>query len=458
MRLPDVVRTTTIRWALAVSGIYAVALMTSFGLVYVRATTAITASADVAISEEADVIARASPDRRLELVAERMRQDPRRVKPIGLFDPLGRLIAGNIAALPPGLAPGLAPGRAVQDLAIIRMDDYGHDEQVARSAVRRLDGGQVLIVAWFLDYNTAVASNLKSGLVISLVPTLLLGLAVGIILAIRTQRRIAAISDRVGRIVAGDLRQRLPGGNTHDAFGRLAGIVNSMLDDMEVLIGNLAGVADDIAHDLRTPLTRARISLERGRNHCGTLEDLQTVTDQAIANIDKVLAIVTALLRIREIENIRRLEAFADVDLAAIAGDVAEFYQPIAEEKGIAFATRIAPVPPVRGDRALLAEALTNLVDNGVKFTPPGGSVTLTVDLRDGIGVAGVTDTGPGIAEDERDLVMRRFYRSDRSRSTDGVGLGLSLVAAIAKLHGFTVSVSAGPGCRAEISCGGGQS
>jgi signal transduction histidine kinase len=454
VRLPDVVRTTTIRWALAVSGIYALALMTSFGLVYVRATTAITASADVAISEEADVIARAAPDRRLDLVAERMRQDPRRVKPIGLFDPLGRLITGNIAALP----PGLSPGRAVQDLAIIRMDAYGHDEQVARSAVRRLEGGQILIVAWFLDYNNAVASNLKSGLIISLVPTLLLGLAVGIVLAIRSQRRIAAISDRVGRIVAGDLRQRLPGGNTHDAFDRLAAIVNGMLDDMEVLIRNLAGVADDIAHDLRTPLTRARISLERGRHHCRTLEDLQAVTDQAIANIDKVLAIVTALLRIREIENTRRLEAFADVDLAAIARDVAEFYQPIAEEKGIAFATRIEPVPPVRGDPALLAEALTNLVDNGVKFTPSGGSVTLTVDIRDGIGVAGVDDSGPGIPEDERDLVMRRFYRSDRSRSSDGVGLGLSLVGAIAKLHGFTVSVSAGPGCRAEIRCGGGES
>ena len=450
MRLPDVFRTTTIRWALAVSGIYALALVTSFGLVYVRATTAITASADVAISEEADAIARAAPGQRLDLVAERMRQDPRRVKPIGLFDPLGHLVKGNIAALP----PGLVGGRAVQDLAIVRMDDYGHDEQVARSAVRHLDNGQILIVAWFLDYNNAVSRNLKSGLIISLIPTLLLGLAVGIFLAIRSQRRIEAISSRVRRIVAGDLRQRLPIGNTDDAFDRLAVIVNSMLDDMEVLIRDLSGVADDIAHDLRTPLSRARISLERGRDHCQTLEQLQSVTDQAIGNIDRVLAIVTALLRIREIETTRRLDAFAEIDLAAIAHDVAEFYQPIAEENRIAFITRIGQAPPLRGDRALLTEALTNLVDNAVKFTPPGGRVTLTVETRDGIGVAGVSDTGPGILENERDLVMRRFYRSDRSRSTEGVGLGLSLVGAIAKLHGFTVTLGPGPGCRAEIRCG----
>jgi signal transduction histidine kinase len=449
VRLPDFVRTTTVRWAFVVWGIYALALILSFSFVYMRASSVVTASADSAITDEADAIAREAPDRRLEVVAERMRQDPRRVKPVGIFDPSGHLIKGNIAALP----TGLTNRKTVQDLPITRLDEYGREEQMARAAVRYLEDDRILVVAWFVDYNLAVLKYLRGGLAISLIPTLLLGLAGGLFLSRRSQKRIEEMNSQVRHIIAGDLRRRLPAHGTSDPFDKLASIVNRMLDEAEVLIRNLAGVADDIAHDLRTPLTRARISLERGRAGADSLEHLQAVADQAILNIDHVLSIITALLRIREIEHTRRLDAFDDVSFADIVRDVSDFYQPIAEEKEITFTTKIRSELNVRGDRDLLTEALTNLVDNAIKFTPCGGSVEISVLDSNGTGIVRVSDSGPGIADEERDLVTRRFYRSDRSRHSSGVGLGLSLVSAIVKLHDFHFVIGPGPGFTAEIQC-----
>jgi signal transduction histidine kinase len=226
-----------------------------------------------------------------------------------------------------------------------------------------------------------------------------------------------------------------------------------MLDKIEALVHEIAGVGDDIAHDLRTPLTRVRVALQRGRANSKTLEDSQAVFDNSIRGLDQSLAIITAILRIAEIEHNRRLAGFSKVELAALIREVGDLYEPIAEEKGITLKVESGNETMVHGDRDLLFEAIANLVDNAVKFTPKGGRVRVALIDCGGETVVRVSDTGPGITEEERDVVTRRFYRSDRSRQAQGVGLGLSLVAAILKLHGFRLTIGAGHGCVIEVAC-----
>src|SRR5271154_3547968 len=205
-------------------------------------------------------------------------------------------------------------------------------------------------------------------------------------------------------------------------------------------------VGDNIAHDLRTPLTRVRIRLERGREHAATLEEFRAVADQAIAGLDQSLTTITALLRIAEIEHSRRRERFGEVQLAPLIREAGDLYDPIAENKGVILRVEALDGAAVRGDRDLLFEAVANLVDNAVKFTPEGGRVELALLHQDGETVIRVSDTGPGISEIEREAVTQRFYRSDKSRNTKGLGLGLSMVAAIIKLHCFRFRISPGPG------------
>jgi PAS domain S-box-containing protein len=212
-------------------------------------------------------------------------------------------------------------------------------------------------------------------------------------------------------------------------------------------------VGDNIAHDLRTPLTRVRIRLERGREHAATLEEFHAVADQAIAGLDQSLTTITALLRITEIEHSRRREGFSEVHLAPLLREAGDLYDPIAENKGVTLRVEAPDGAAVRGDRDLLFEAVANLVDNALKFTPEGGSVELALLHQEGETVIRVSDTGPGISEAEREAVTQRFYRSDKNRNTKGLGLGLSMVAAIIKLHSFRFRISAGPGCTAEIAC-----
>jgi PAS domain S-box-containing protein len=212
-------------------------------------------------------------------------------------------------------------------------------------------------------------------------------------------------------------------------------------------------VGDNIAHDLRTPLTRVRLRLERGREHAATLEELRAVADRAISGLDQSLTTITALLRITEIEHSRRREGFGEVRLAPLIREVGDLYEPIAEDKGVALRVEFAAGTTVQGDRDLLFEAVINLIDNAVKVTPTGGCVTLTLLHHEGDSIIQVSDTGPGIPEVEREAVIKRFYRSEKSRLISGLGLGLSLVAAIVKLHGFQFTIAAGRGCRVEIIC-----
>ena len=448
MRRPEFTRTTTFRWTLVVSAALALAIFVSFAFVYIEAINDILARIDAAVAHEADVIVREAPDRRVAAVEERIRQDPRRVKPIGLFGADGKRLAGNIESLPPALPIDAEP----RGIPIVRIDALGPESQTARATARRLSNGDILLVAWSNDYNNEITEIVKHGLALAVIPALCFGLAAAIFLSIRAQKRVEQVNQRVQHIVAGQLRERLPTKVVNDPFDRLAVIVNGMLDEIEALVQSMAGAGDDIAHDLRTPLTRVRVMLERGRQNAANLEDLRATVDHAIVGLDQSLAIITALLRITEIEHSSRLAGFSQVALADLAREIGDLYEPIAEDKQVGFAVGANEDVVVRGDRDLLFEAIVNLVDNAVKFTPQGGRVELSVAREGDEGVVRVRDSGPGIAPAERDLVARRFYRSDKSRRDPGLGLGLSLVAAIVKLHGFRFTISPGPGCVAEIA------
>jgi signal transduction histidine kinase len=445
--LPEFTRTTTFRWALIVAGIFALYIVLLFGIIYWRTELYLTARSDAVVTMQAQVFAAATTQERLIAIEQLLRQDPRRVQHAGLFTREGHRIAGNLERVPPGLQ---IDGPAQPSL--VPVGPGGAEKQPVRAIARSLPNGDVLVIGRAVDEITEITEIVGEALAVGLLPALLLSLAAGVLLSIRAQKRVAEVNQSVERIVAGDLRQRLPTRGVDDPFDKLAVIVNGMLDKIEALIHEIAGVGDDIAHDLRTPLTRVRVSLERGRKNSRTLEESQEVIDRAIAGLDQSLAIVTALLRIAEIEHNRRLAGFSKVALAELVREVGDLYEPIAGEKRVDLHVHVGAGPTVHGDRDLLLEAVANLVDNAVKFTPEGGRVELALLNGNGESVVRVSDTGPGISKEERDIVLRRFYRSDKSRQTKGVGLGLSLVAAIVKLHGFRLTMTTGPGCVAEIT------
>jgi signal transduction histidine kinase len=227
-----------------------------------------------------------------------------------------------------------------------------------------------------------------------------------------------------------------------------------MLAKIQRLLAEVQGVGDNIAHDLRTPLARVRTLLERGRDKAASKDDMIRIAGRAIAGLDQAQSIITALLRIGEIEGGQRRSAFCNVDLSEIACLAAELYTPIAEEKRINLLVQADATSQVVGDRDLLVETIANLLDNAIKFAPVCGDVRLLVaDALRGP-VIRVIDNGPGIPAEERAAVMTRFYRIDKSRHIKGSGLGLSIVLAIVKLHDFDIVVEdAGPGCMFELRC-----
>jgi signal transduction histidine kinase len=449
MRQPQFIRSSTFHWALAVSAVFAVFVIVLFGFIYWKIDDYLTARSDRVITVELDGIAGLSPERRLEAIDEKLRQDPRGVQVAAIFAADGHRIAGNLESLPPHLRID-APAQGAD---VVRMDRNSREHQVIRAIGRRMRNGDVLILGRNVDEAGEISHVVGQALALGLLPGFCLCLLAGAWLSVRAQKRVEEVNQRVQRIIAGDLRERLPHRNVDEPFSKLAVIVNGMLDEMETMIHALAGVGNDIAHDLRTPLTRARLTLERGRTNAATLEQLQAVADKAIAGIDQSLTIITALLRLAEIENSRRSSGFGEVALHEMLREVCDIYEPIAENKNIALQVAVRHRRSVRGDQDLLIEAVANLVDNAIKFTPEGGQVNIELLQENSETIVRVTDTGCGISEQERETVLRRFYRSDKIRNTPGVGLGLSLVAAIVKLHGFRLAIHSGAGGRVEIVC-----
>ncbi len=280
-------------------------------------------------------------------------------------------------------------------------------------------------------------------LIWGVVITLVLALLGGVMFSRGVMRRIDSINRTSKEIMSGDLSRRIPTTGSNDDFDRLADNLNAMLDQTEVLMEEIKRVSDGIAHDLKTPLARLRNRLELLRNETDSSQVASV--DAALQEADGLLSTFNALLRIARIESRGRREAFDDLDLAAVLGDVVELYEPLADERGQHLRVERVDALPMRGDRDLLFQCIANILDNAIKYTPSGGCISVSLDAARGC--LQICDQGPGIPEHAREKVFRRFYRLDASRSTAGSGLGLSLVKAVADLHAIEIELGDnGPG------------
>jgi signal transduction histidine kinase len=283
-----------------------------------------------------------------------------------------------------------------------------------------------------------------------IVITVLLAAAGGIMLGGGFLRRIDEINRTTRSIMAGDLSQRVPvrGGGTE--MDQLAINLNAMLDRIQLLMESVKRVSDDIAHDLRTPLSRLRHQLETARSKMVAGED--AVIEQSIQELDSILETFSALLRIAQIEAGARKAAFSCVDLAHIVTSVTEVYAAVAEDRGLSLQTVIGASPNIHGDRELLTQLVANLIENPIRHCPDGVAITVSLRHENGTAILDVADNGPGIPESEREKVFRRFYRLEASRTTPGSGLGLSIVKAIAELHDAKIEATDNhPGLRITV-------
>jgi signal transduction histidine kinase len=264
---------------------------------------------------------------------------------------------------------------------------------------------------------------------------------------VRPIRRILEIQRIAQRVVLGDLKQRMPVTGQHDELDMMSGIINHMLGDIEGLVGEVKSVCDAIAHDLRTPLARLHTLLNSLESSYAPDDPKRQTLLQAIDQTDTLLGRFAALLRVSEIEQLQRRSGFAELELDGLLADIHELYAPLAEGKQIDLTLDLRHAVRIHGDRGLLFEAISNLVDNAIKFAPSGGIVRLAVrKARAGTFAIDVCDNGPGIPEEEHEAVQKRFYRGRRNQSEQGHGLGLSIVAAVARLHEFRLEIGASDG------------
>jgi signal transduction histidine kinase len=379
------------------------------------------------------------------IIGDRVRKDPGGRTVYLLTDPLRRPLVGNLSGWP--TVPPDGDGWITFEL--LDRDTADGKPYPARARRFVLQGGLNLLVGREVRELRRTQHRIVNAMIWGIGITLALAFLGGIAMSRGTARRIDAINQTSRDIMSGDLDRRIPAGGTGDEFDQLAGNLNDMLDRIQGLMEGLRHVSDNIAHDLRTPLTRLRGRLEE-LDDPGLGGDERTKRiDAAVTEADGLLAIFNALLRITQIEAGGRRENFAPLDLAEVVKDVAELYEPVAQAKDLSFSADADGAGQVTGDRDLLFQAVANLVDNAIKYTPAGGSVTLHSAGRS----VSVSDTGPGVPDTAREDVFRRFHRLEASRNAPGSGLGLSLVKAVAQLHGGTIRLNDNdPGLQAVLT------
>jgi signal transduction histidine kinase len=283
---------------------------------------------------------------------------------------------------------------------------------------------------------------------------ILIAMAGGALVSRSFLSRTDAMARACRDIMQGDLKLRIPVRGTRDELDRLAEAINAMLTRISALMENLAQVSNDIAHDLRTPVTHLRHRLERVRADGRTVEDYRNALDAAIAKADEILGLFAALLRIAQIEGGERRAAFAPLELGALLTQMRDMFEPVAEEAGNVLQLAVSDKAQIRGDRQLLVQLFSNLIENAIVHTPVGTRIRLSLSLEAGRAVARVSDDGPGVPREEHERVFRRLYRREASRTQPGYGLGLALALAIAELHGATIRLADGakPGLTVEIA------
>lgn len=315
--------------------------------------------------------------------------------------------------------------------------DAEHHHFEMRAVALALPGGNHLLVGQSLDELLELRNTILALTVAAVILVLIVGFLGGALVGRGVLRRLQDVTRTADTIMAGDLSQRIPEGHGDDEFAALATKLNAMLERIEQLMKATREVTENVAHDLRSPLTRLRGHAEMAlMKHDDARQ--RAALQRAIEETDQIVATLNAILSIAQIESGPRRD-WKPVDLAAVCRDAAELYEPLAEEKGLKFATTIGSAAPVTGNRQLLAQAIGNLLDNAIKYTPTGGKLNLILTNDGSQTVITVADSGPGIPAELRDKAQQRFVRLDASRTTPGNGLGLSLVKAVAERHGATL-------------------
>jgi signal transduction histidine kinase len=449
MRLPRLVRTTPFRLTLLFLALFAAAAFAFLGYIYIATAGEAARAADTAIQREANSLEAVYRNHGgftalNEAVIER--SSSTRGFLYLVMDAKGEPVSGSIGKSPIG---ALDKDVAWTSFGLTETDpDGARVRRPARGMEERLPGGELMFVGADVGEAQGYVVKIVNALGGAAALVIVLGLAGGVFVARDVSRNMTALTDVINAARMGDLgaRARLRGAG--DELDELSAGLNDMLERLERSIGGLRHAGDAIAHDLRSPLTRLRarmeaalIAAEAGRG------DPVMALRQALDDADGVLKTFGAVLAIARLEAAASAPDQAKFDPADVAAGIAELYEPVSEEKGLDFAAELASGLSLRGNRDFIAQALANLLDNAVKYTPAGGAVMLRVRRRaSGEVELSVTDTGPGVPEEDRERVVGRFVRLENSRNAPGAGLGLSLVAAVAHAHGGRLELDEGPG------------
>ena len=361
-----------------------------------------------------------------------------------VLDPAGQVIAGNLDSWP----DQVSKTGQVYEINVKR----NGQKNLARFHRYDLPAHYALLVGREVSSRAALRTLLAEVLAWSLVLIGLLSVAGAMLLKLLFRRMVSQVSQTADAISSGDLTRRVAISGRGDEFDRMAETINDMLDRVSRLMDGVREVSNAIAHDLRTPITRARARLEDAVTHAGSADQLRGAIERAVSDLDGITNVFHALLRISEIEAGARRSAFVSLDLRPLLDDLCDLYGAVAEEQGLSLALVMPDELSVRGDRELIQQAIANLLDNAIKFSPPGGLVELeAAKSADGV-VLAVRDHGPGIPSADVERATERFYRGETARNTPGFGLGLTLVRAVAQLHGGSLVLGdAEPGLRAVL-------
>jgi signal transduction histidine kinase len=439
----NIFRTTTFRLTIGFGVAMAVVILLLLGLVYVQTAGFLQRRVDGVLISDAAALTSHGPQQIFAAMAQEAARDP--LMGGGVFSPDGDLLGGDEMVKPSELM----------------LDSSAHEfvSQAGRSPQRalaqRLPWGDVLVVhrdvSQLIELRwIVIRALLWSGAAITVI-----GLGLAVALSVKPLRRVRAVGDASRAVASGDLAVRLPVDGSGDELDELARIVNGMMDDVERLVIQAQTVGEGVAHELRTPLTRLRAKLDHAAHAPETSEAGRALLDTCVVEAETVLARFQALLRIAAVDAMSRKSGIAAVSMSEIVQQIGELYEPLAADKGLQLHTVVEPGLDVRGDPELLSEALSNLVDNALKFSFAGGHVWLKLERSSGGAVLSVRDNGIGIPAVERALVAKRFYRAHHSAHLPGHGLGLSLVASVADAHGFRLTIEdASPGTLVKLYCG----
>ncbi len=431
------------RIAFAYTAVLALGIALLGGLVYWSMHLALTNQLDAAVEDEVRTIITEYRDDGGNQLATAIAQreasrSPTRLR-YAVFGHDGRRRFGSLDTSRPALG--------LHDIDFV---DPGDGADSARGLVVDLSPNERLVVAADRQTIEEADDRLIALFGAGLVGVGVLGLAGALLLGRYLRRRLRAISGGAEAIIAGDTRGRMPVSDRRDEFDDLAATLNRMLDRIEGLLDNLRQVSSDIAHDLRTPLARLRNRLEQALGEVGA--PAVPVIEDATRRVDELLALFTAILRIAEVEAGETRKYFAPVDLSALVTDLAETYAEVMREEGRTLSSAVEPRVTIDGDRGLIAQAAINLLENAQRHTPVGTAIRLSLSSTPNRVRLDVADNGPGVAAADRERIVERFARLDHSRHTEGYGLGLNLVRAVARLHGGKLTFGdAAPGLIAAI-------